>query len=89
MSGAAYLSNPSNWKSASLGLLRRYLVASVYYGRENSLGNAICLFRITGFLFRRRTWLEQRLESALSDRGGDNGRQLEVVSHAPPITSIA
>jgi hypothetical protein len=33
--------------------------------------------------------LVQRLKSALSDRRGNNGRQLEVVSHAPPITSIA
>jgi hypothetical protein len=84
MFGAGCLFYPPNWKLASLGLLRRYLVASVHDGRENSLGNAIGLFRITGVLFRRRTWLVRRLKSALSDRRGNNGRQLEVVSHAPP-----
>jgi hypothetical protein len=84
MFGADCLFYPPNWKLASLGLLRRYLVARIHYGRENSLGNAICLFHIAGFLFRRRALLVQRLTSTLSNRSGNNGRQLEVVGHVAP-----
>jgi hypothetical protein len=40
------------------------------------------LLHIIGVLFLG-TLLLERPKSALSDRGGNNGRQLEVVSHAP------
>jgi hypothetical protein len=45
-------------------------------------------FHIIGALFRGCILPMQRLKSALSNRGGNNSRQLEVVCHAPPVTSI-
>jgi hypothetical protein len=70
-------------KSVSIALLRRDFEACVRYGCENRFGDAMCLLRIIGIL-SLGTLLVQRFNSALSNRGGNNRRQLKVVSHAAP-----
>jgi hypothetical protein len=82
--GAACRPRPPNRKLVSIALLRRDLKASVLYGCENRFGNAMYLLHIVEVLLLRRTLLALRLKPALSNRCGNNGRQLEVVSHAPP-----
>ncbi len=89
MFGAACRLRPPKWKLISAALLLRSdLKACIRYGCEDRFGNAMRLLRIIG-VPSLGALLLQRPKFALSDRGGNNAGQLEVVSHAVPFDSIA
>jgi hypothetical protein len=89
MFGAASHQRPRKWKLASIALLSQDFKACVRYGCENGFGNAMGLFHILGALPRGCTLLVQPLKSALSNRRGNDSRQLEVVCHALHLSSTA
>jgi hypothetical protein len=85
MFGAACRPRPPKWKLISAALLLRSdLKACVRYGCKDRFGNAMRLLRIIA-VPSLGALLLQRPKFALSNRGGNNARQLEVVSHAVPF----